>query len=524
MNLFLNHPSVYNVDAWDLFNRLVAPSISTMQNYDVIATGFNWGWNPNYEPRWITVREDLGDRMADYLDMNAGGTATLTPSLDNLMFAGYPVFRLLGRYIDDKYAPYEIATTSFTSGALGEIFEPYHPVMNGVESGSVSNTLQGGDHDVTIGGGGMAAGQDGLNLADWVNEFSAVGAKELMNDAHTCHVNGFGPYMAGPSASLLTGNCALFAWGKGPTPKIPDFAYIYGDNGKYNVDLMLVDDDMGWVWDGTTLVADPRYPQTMTHSYTPISVNNVDPTIHSVEATIDMELCIRMSGNKGNMATLTLTGTDGYFDQVVAKRVPGKPVEACLDTATLDLTPRTKYEVGILYDPEDDDGANPTWIFETKFPDGKVKELRHTFKSELGEQTWLVANKQLKRLALGQEVHFGAVASDPGSDDLAFIWGWSDYTPYDICIYEHPGTFWGCAESDYLEALPFPEPDFTIAANDVRSPEVDPIRARDHQTHVFYEQYFYYVTLIVADDDVKDLYPSPYLTPGMDMQVVEMDF
>jgi hypothetical protein len=521
-NGLLAHPSVRSVDRWDIFNRLIAPSMSTIMQYDVLWFETNWGWNPSYEPRWETVREDFGDRAADFVDMG-GGVATGSYALDSRSPYGWgPVWQILGRYVNEDYAPYVPAPASNNIIGLGEIFEPTHPIMRGVTSAGINAYGDGGDHAMTEGG---------LNLADWGDGNTAVGAKEHSLGA-TAHMNCFVPYMVqygGSNQAMVTnliGNMATWVSGLLPTPKIPDFAYVYGDNGRYDVDLQMVDDDMGWLWDPVAgdLVEAPGFTGTISHSTIPITVNNVDPTIHSVSATFDMDLCIRMSGNKGNMATLTLTGSDGTFEQVTAKRVPGKPVEACLDTATLDLTPRTTYEVGILYDPEDDDGANPTWIFEAKFPDGKVKDMRHTFKSDLGVQTWLVANKQVKRLALGQEINFDAVASDPGSDDLAFIWGWSDRTPYDICIYEHPGLIWGCAESDLLEALPFPEPDFTKPSNNVRSPEVDPIRARDHQTHVFFEQYFYYVTLIVADDDVKDPYPSTYLTPGLDMEIIELDF
>lgn len=518
--------SVAYVDLWDIFNRVQAPSISTMLQYDIIMYGVNWGWNPAFEPRWPTVREDLGDRLADYLDMGAGGVVTMMGALNNYEpYVGWgPIWQILGRYTGDGYAPYEPSPLYGGGSSLGEIFVPGHMMMRDIESGSVTNTLLGGDHDVTIGGQNNAEGVDGLNVADWANGRPAVGAKELLNGARTGHLNGYGGYWSGPMATQLFGNALLWAWGKAPSPVIADFAYSYGDNGVYTVDLMMVDDDMGWIWDGTDLVAAPGHTQTVSHSYSTIAVNNVDPTISALGAYMDIEPCIRMTGNKGNMATLTISGSDGTYETVTAVRVPGNPVVACLPQMRIDVSVGTTYDVTIEYDPADDDGANPTWIFSGTFPNGKVKEMRKTFQSDLGFQIWSIPNKEFKRMGIGQEISFEATASDPGSDDLAFIWIWGDRTPYTICIYEHPGIIASCAESDVLEELPFPEPDFTVSSNNMRSPEVDPIRAFDAQTHVFGEQYFYYVTLIVADDDVKDPYPSTYLTPGIDMEVIELDW
>ncbi len=508
-NMIEAHESVAYVDLWDLFNRLVAPSMSTMLNYDIVMYGTNWAWL--FDPQWTRAREDVGDRFADFLDMKAGGVVTVTPTYDTF---NNNIFRLLGRYMDDEYGPYIHGSNARGSGAIAEIFYPEHYVMRDIEVGSVSNSLWGGSYSLT---------EDALTLAAWGNGAPAVGVKQLGNGARDVHLNGFGPRWGGVAFELF-GNALLWAWGKAPSPEIQDFTYVYGDNGVYNVDLMVVDDDMGWIWDGTDLVAAPGFTPTISHSYTPITVSNVDPTILTMGAYMEIEACIRMTGNKGNMATLTITGSDGTYETVTAVREPGNPVIACLPEMTIDVSTGTTYDVTIEYDPADDDGANPTWIFSGTFPDGKVKELRKTFQSDLGFQTWAISNKEFKRMGIGQEISFEASASDPGSDDLAFVWVWGDRTPYTICIYEHPGVFLTCADSDYPEELPFNEPRFTVSANSLRSPEVDPIFASDLQTHVFGEEYFYYVTLIVMDDDINDRYPSLFSHPGSDMDFLEIDW
>jgi hypothetical protein len=302
----------------------------------------------------------------------------------------------------------------------------------------------------------------------------------------------------------------------------------WGDNGRYVVDVTMIDDDMGWTWDpiDNVPVASPLYPQILAHHYIPVSVENVDPTIQSTAAYTDVDLCIRMTGNKGNDATLTVMGTDGSYYTVTTTRVPGNPAIGCLPTMTVDMTPNTKYTFTIAYDPTGDSGANPEWIFAGEFPDGKIKELRHVFNSNDGPQVWTIDNKEFKRLAIGSPLTFEATATDPGSDDLAFAWIWGDSTPYDIHIYAHPGVFYTTATSDMFNLLPFQEPTFIYADNSIRSPEYDPIRAHDTATHQFAEgqmPYFLYVTLIVMDDDVTNPYPSSFMYPGMDMEVIPID-
>ena len=273
-------------------------------------------------------------------------------------------------------------------------------------------------------------------------------------------------------------------------------------------------------------MADPMYDQSEAHHYVPVEVYNVDPTIHSTAAYTEVNLCIRLSGNKGNDATLTVMGTDGSYYMVTTTRVPGQPNIGCLPTIKVDMTPNTKYQLDIAYDPTGDRGANPEWIFEGTFPDGKIKELRHTFNSNDGPMVWTIGNKEFKALAIGSPLTFEALASDPGSDDLAFAWIWSDITPYDIHIYAHPGVFYTYAASDMFDLLPYEEAKFIFADNSIRTPEYDPIRAHDSVNHQFAEgqmPYFLYVTLIVMDDDVTKPYRSTFMYSGMDMEVIPID-
>jgi hypothetical protein len=507
-----------SVTEYNFFATLSAPTVSYMEQFDVIIFVTNWAYL-GYDP-YNAARVIIGNNMATYLDHHAGGVVNFMFTTDLSPYYG-DIFSLLGRYIDQKYDAFEKETYGFSSGALGTIHFPNHPVMKGVSDVTASSVVTG-NKKTTPGG---------IRLASWNNGGAAVGVKDTNNDGRrTCSIGAYGgsSYYGGNDASTLLRNCIGWVIGGIPTPDIPAVTHAWGDNGKYNVGVKLIDDDMGWTWDAVNSepVADPMYPQTVSFHSIPVEVYNVDPTIHSTAAYTMVDLCIRMSGNKGNDATLTVIGSDGSYYTVTTTRVPGQPAIGCLPTIKVDMTPNTKYTFTIAYDPTGDSGANPEWIFDGTFPDGKIKELRHTFNSNDGPSVWTIGNKEFKALAIGSPLTFEAMASDPGSDDLAFAWIWSDMTPYDIHIYAHPGIFYTSASSDQLNLLPFKEPTFIFADNSVRSPSVDPIRAQDTATHQFSTTqmpYFLYVMLIVADDDNGNPYSSPYLWPGMDLEVIQIE-
>ena len=517
INMLNSMDLVGSVTPYNFFDTLSAPSLSYMEQFDVIMFATNWAYL-GYPP-YDAARVVIGNNMADYLDDHAGGVVTMMATYDLSPYYG-DIFTLLGRYIDQDYGPFEKEIYSFGNAYFPPtIHYPDHPVMKGV--GRVeSNVIYSGDQKTTPGG---------IRLASWNSGGAAVGVKDFNEDGRrSCAINTYTGGYAGAGAPTLLRNCIGWAIGGIPTADIPPVMHTWGDNGKYTLGMTLIDDDMGWTWDAVNdvPVADPMYQQSLSFYNVPFEVYNVDPTIHSAAAYTMVDLCIRLSGNKGNDATLTVMGSDGSYYTVTTTRVPGQPNIGCLPTIKVDMTPSTQYTFTIAYDPTGDSGANPEWIFSGEFPDGKIKELRHTFNSNDGPSVWTIGNKEFKALAIGSPLTFEALASDPGSDDLAFAWVWSDSTPYDIHIYAHPGIFYTSASSDKLNKLPFEEPTFIFADNSVRSPSVDPMRAHDTATHQFSSAqmpYFLYVTLIVADDDNGNPYSSPYLWPGMDVEIVQID-
>jgi len=514
-NMLLSMDLVGSVTGYNWFEALSAPTLAYMLQFDVILYGGEWASQGS--PAFDAAKLLVGNRLADYLDAHGGGVVTFMATYDLSSTYG-ELFSLTGRYMDQDYGPFEKAVYPFANAALGTIHYPNHPVMKGVAD-VTSGTIHSGNLATTAGG---------LRLASWNDGGAAVGVNEKDGNKRSCAINAYTAAYGGADASKLLRNCIGWVIGGIPSAEIPAVTHVWGDNGLYTVDVTVIDDDMGWTWDavGNAPVADPTYTQTLAHRYIPISVNNVDPTIQSAAAYTNAKLCLRMSGNKGNDATLTVMGTDGSYSKVTTTREPGKPAVGCLPTLRIEMTPDTKYTLTIAYDPRGDGGANPTWIFESTWPGGKMKELRYAFNSNDGPSVATIGNKEFKRLAIGSPLTFEAVATDPGSDDLVFAWAWSDLTPYNLHIYAHPGIFYTSATSDDFNLLPFKEPKFIFADNSVRSPEYNPITAHDTATHTFDESqmpYFLYVTLIVADDDSGNPYSSPYLWPGMDVEIVRID-
>jgi hypothetical protein len=342
----------------------------------------------------------------------------------------------------------------------------------------------------------------------------------------------FDPVFADPSPIALI--CRPGGPARFPKNLIMPETHDFGDNGVYHVDLQLIDDDMYWDLSGPQpLYMGPPGEEMkwISHNIFDVTVNNEDPIIHSVRAYASVDLCIRVSGTKCASATMTLYENGGIYDSVTVHRDPGAPDTGGFP-AIIEMTKGFNYEVIVQVDGGS--GGNPTWIFEQHFPDGKFKELKHTFNDEHG-WTWVITNQELKGALLGHEIIFEAEVSDVGSDDLACVYDWGDYTPHGINLYANTGEELMDAESDECTVI-FDQLDsahgtgtredkFTIPANDIRTPDVNPIRLKDKNTHVFDEDqpYYYYVMFTVFDDDVGDGYPSPYITDGCDMEFIEVD-
>jgi len=537
-NAIRTNPEIQSVDSWNLFDkagsnpsaRNAAPSLSTMLGYGMIVYATNWGWigNSNYD----LSRIDLGDRLADFQDLTGRGVFTWAAGYD-LYFAPYQtVWCILGRYADQDYGPFERANWPYAGGSLGTRYQPNHPVMQGVTS-IQSPTGISGDYAVTIGGGGQATGRNGVLLADWGNGASAIGVKTLANGARSVHFGGLAyTTLAGDYVRFVANSVAwLFAPTTGPT--IATFNHGWGDNGIYNVDFQILDDDMGW--DLTTIPTTgfptplPGMVPTISHNYQPIEVLNVDPVITSVRATATGDLCVRVTGNPGNRVELEVfDGTTVH--SLVLDRDGNNPEFGCLADVEIDVSALAGAYIKMKYTPEDDDGANPTWLVEGYFPGADPHKEKVVFNSKGGYQE---INIGLGQMLLGVPITFRVNVGDVGSDNLGVVWDWGDNTPFGIQVHEVSDNSLLCGGSNTVLDTNFDgiptifdgceDGVFERVDNSDRTPTFDPVSVADVQSHAFTERYLFYVMVLTPDDDNSEGYPSTFLTDGVDMEFIMID-
>jgi len=519
---------VGSVTTWDFFNTQTAPTLAYMLDFDVLIWGSNWAW---LAPWWTALKRQMGDAMADYMDLQRGGVMTWMATYDLSSYYG-DVFALVGRYIDDDYGAFEQIIYPFGVGNLGEIHYPDHPVIKAkytVET-LTSNAIHSGDCDVTDGG---------LRLASWSDGGAAIGVKELANGARSVNYGGFGD-SSGDLAEFMRN---AIAWVYGPfipNDDIYPMSHQFGDNGVYDVDIMVIDDDMGWTWDlgANAPVAAMGYPQTMTHYIVPITVDNVDPVINaqSVEVYIAAEFCLRISGTEWHQVSMTVLEDGTYVDDVQLERQPGDPNDqAICMMVKVDMKESHLFSYILDYIPfAGQSGSNPSWVIispwrEPVTPGHGTVTYKHDF--EVADPSTWMQSMDLPTLKTdlldgkqGAEISFEASAFDYGTDDLAFVWIWGDGTPYGMHIHHNNGMPVSEGINTDPENVGFSDPWFDFGANDMRSPHGTTFfRTRDIAHHAFEMGYYYYVTLVVMDDDVNDPYASPYGHPGIDMEFIDLD-
>jgi hypothetical protein len=137
-----------NLSVWDTAQG--DPSGSALAAYDVVIVGNDY--------RWSSVgmtATGVGNALADYLD--GGGKV-----IDTLFTHDWAGWQLAGRYISGGYSPYTGSSSDFqlVPYHLGTVYQPSHPILQGVAS-ITDNPLNGiGHQDV-----GLVSGAN--HLADW---------------------------------------------------------------------------------------------------------------------------------------------------------------------------------------------------------------------------------------------------------------------------------------------------------------------------------------------------------------------
>ena len=534
LNILNSLDDVGTVDTWNFINypyTPTAPPIDLMMNYDVIIVATNWAYY-SYAP-FDLARRQVGDRLADYVDSGRGGV--LTMMCVYCTSGGNDLFSIRGRYMDEDYGPHERKDYLFGAPTTIEILVPDHEFFVKVGPNVGSSYIYDALLPLTPGGRLLAKFDTGTTAAsDKVHE----------NGVRVAH---FGGWHAPPGsdAPMLLRNMIGYVAGGIPSPKIPAFTHTFGDNGIYTVDFTAIDDDMGYAWDFATNEPMEVLPgASLSHRYVTVEVDNVEPTISpdSIQAFIAAQLCVRISGTAGNSVTVNLY-TDGLLSaSATVTRMGGSPNptdEKCGLMKVDVLAPHT-FEATLTYDAPMG-GSNPTWLIIAPWRDPiSPGHGTLTYKVDFntpGTVTQDLPNLKRDLLAGGEgaKVDFVAEAYDPGTDDLAFLWSWGSdasdvygWTPesvYAIHVHHNDGT----ARTDGVLARPqylgFSEPYFDRWANDERSPiGTTDFRVRDTAVHAFTGgQAYYYVFLMVLDDDNGRGYPSPYGLDGIDVEVIVVD-
>jgi len=500
---------VDSVTTFNFYEGGAYPATPTLQeminNYDIIMFGccYNLGGSPG-----DTRRTEFGDRLADWMDMTGGGFLSMMYAYGQAG-SGNEQWTLLGRYMDDDYGPYEKGPRLAGSLNLGNILQPGHPVMQGI------STLGSGDRYDNM----LTMTPGGVKLAEWTGGYPAIGVKEIPNGARSVHLSGGGYTAIQGDYDVFLGNALLWAGENIMGEPIQTVEHNFMDNG-----VLMWDFSSGYpVFTGTPGTEE----QWIGGTVFPVSVDNTDPVISSeIRAYVELDLSIRTTGQPMEDVEMRLYKGSTLLGSVICHHDQNEKIKVL--PATIEMTEINDYRVEVEYFGTGG-GANPTWIFSGHFPSGRIKELKHEFKD--GDPVWIIGPDILRKMMLGEDIIFEATANDHGSDDLAFIWNYGDSTPFGVHIYANadPDVYNGVSDEATVifNQDPDRDPWFEKTANTIRSPWGTDMTITDKITHVFDENqpYYYYVTLTVFDDDVKDDYPSiqaPHYT-GCDIVNIEID-
>jgi hypothetical protein len=312
-----------------------------------------------------------------------------------------------------------------------------------------------------------------------------------------------------------------------PKNAVWPFQHVYGDNGIYTADLQIVDDDMNWdTSGGYPVYVGPAGEEDMwiSHNYFPVEVYNTDPVIADVDVYVEGDLCLRLSGNKGNEAKLLVDDGYGGSYELTLIRDPGNPEFGCIEDLKISLKKADGASIKVEYVPGDDDGSNPSWLVEGYWPGDDPHKIHVVFDAKKGPQVKTVS---MADMFLGVPINFEVSAGDIGSDDLAVVWNWGDVTPHGVNLYANAGGGAVAGFSDesqrLFDQLPNRDPWFDRPTNEIKSPLGPSIAVTDLQQHAYEDPYYYYAMVTVLDDDCGDGYPSPYATDGVDMEFFELN-
>jgi PKD repeat protein/subtilisin family serine protease len=183
------------VTLWD--GNAGTPTVADMQAYDVVFVGNDILWTSS-----AIDKVALSNNLADYID--AGGkvlASSFVWSYDDWGFGAG------GRFIDEDYGPYEIATTDFWDPIALGTFDPAHPIMAGI-----TNVTEGYNHQ------DPALSPNGTWVASWTDATNFVAVAPNCVGLNALYFNAA---IFGGQAGELLHNALLFLMGGGAAADVP---------------------------------------------------------------------------------------------------------------------------------------------------------------------------------------------------------------------------------------------------------------------------------------------------------------
>jgi hypothetical protein len=253
------------IDEYDFgpLGENAAPDLDLLLNYDVVVVG-------EKETSTQQVRNDIGDVLADYSDLGGNVVSMWISDMDDWSLGEGGI---MGRWLDEVYNIFIPSDLKFTSVSLGTVYDPSHPIMQGVSSLTT---------DFSYYSPGVTAGT--TLLADDSSGYPFVGYKTMPGGGRIVGIAMFphpsyctGDYMK------LTANAVKWASQQPdliplPMPiQLPLISHVFLEPDTYDAEIVVKDDD-GDVSSATTTVtvkpkelietwSGPRGPHGVTGTY-----------------------------------------------------------------------------------------------------------------------------------------------------------------------------------------------------------------------------------------------------------------
>jgi hypothetical protein len=210
---------------------------------------------------------------------------------------------------------------------------------------------------------------------------------------------------------------------------------------------------------------------------TQVTALNVAPSVVVDIESQMVEVSLRVAGSKWSNVMMTLYEDDAAIGFIEVERWPGNPDNNPSyggPTIPININSARTYKAVVTYDPYPDSGdeikgdqpnngkdkkdnaGNPVWVVLTT-ENGTTTKIHHTFNTQQSKirnsthpnhvEPWEVElNGYIANLSVG----LTGMATDPGADDLTFIWEFDDGTVISN-YYPNPGGVYPVSATDQVD-------------------------------------------------------------------------